>query len=187
MLVTSDKLITEKEATKLFKTMYKLIDTEPRIRVEYTLFKLLSLTGLRVSEALTLKWKDILEDSIVIRAVNSKSGKKQSIALGKASISLLREFRELNPYRGKPYVFNTRKGNMKRTTAHERLKYYLKLAKLRDSISCHSFRHGWAVKALDAGISLPMVRDNLRHSNISVTSTYLNHTQDNLKKLRDVF
>jgi len=187
MLVTSDKLITEKEQDKLFKTMEKLISTEDRVRVEYTLYRLLALTGLRVSEALTLKWSDVLDDSIIIRAVNSKSGKKQSIALGKASRKLIREFRELNPYEDSPYVFNTKKGRFKRTNAHERLKYHLKVAGLRDTISCHSFRHGWAVKALDAGISLSMVRDNLRHSNISVTSTYLNHTQDNLKKLRDVF
>lgn len=187
MQVTSDKLISDKEQDKLFKAIEKLIETEPRIRVEYTLFKLLALTGLRISEALTLKWTDVLDDSVVIRAVNSKNGKKQSVALGKASRKLLKEFKKLNPYQGKPYVFNTRKGPMKRTTAHDRLKYYLKVARLRDSISCHSFRHGWAVKALDAGISLPMVRDNLRHSNISVTSTYLNFTRDNLKKLREVF
>lgn len=187
MQVTSDKFTTEKEQDKLFKAMVKFNNTRPQALVEYTLFKMLSLTGLRISEALTLKWSDILEDCLVIRAVNSKNGKKQSIALGKGSIGLLQGFQKANPHKGSSYVFNTRKGSMKRTNAHERLKYWLKVAGLRDSISCHSFRHGWAVKALDAGISLSMVRDNLRHSNISVTSTYLNYTQDNLKKLRDVF
>jgi len=186
MQVTADKFITQKESTRLFKTMLAHQGTKASL-VEYHLYKLLSLTGLRISEALTLRWEDILEDHLIIRAENSKNGKRGTVVLGKQAQALISAFKGLNPYPSLPYLFNTQKGPMSRIHAHTRLKYWLSVSGLRNTITCHSFRHSYATQALDAGISLALVKEQLRHSNISVTSSYLHHTQASLEKLRECF
>jgi site-specific recombinase XerD len=56
-------------------------------------------------------------------------------------------------------------------------------AKLRHA-SPHWLRHTHATHALDAGVELVAVRDNLRHASIATTSTYL-HGEDR-KRARQV-
>ena len=183
MNVTADKFISESEEKKLFKTISK--SPEKAAIVDFMLFNLLSLTGLRISEALSLKWEDIGEDYIIIR--QQKNGKKNgTIHIGNKLIELLKDFQEKNPFKHSPFLFNTQKGPMKRTSAHDRLKHYLKVANLREDIGCHSFRHTYATKILNAGIPLPVVRDQLRHSSIAVTSVYLHFSKENKDKLKEV-
>jgi integrase/recombinase XerD len=149
------------------------------------LFHLLILSGLRISEALNLRWADIGEDYLIIHT--PKSGRKsETVHIGNKLIQMLAQFKEANPFKHSEYLFNTQKGKMGRTSAHDRLKYWLKVASLRDTISCHSFRHTYCTKLLDAGFSLPVVRDQARHSNIAVTSVYLHFSQDQKDKLKEI-
>lgn len=186
MELSSEKFITHKEASKLFKTISKH-STNAAI-VDLALFQLLSLTGLRISEALGLEWKDFSENGyLVIKAENSKNGKRQSVHIGKQALTLLKAFKKKNPFPHSTFIFNSQKGVLRRSSAHTRLKYWLSVAGLRDTIHLHSFRHSWAVTAIEAGLSLPLIRDQLRHSNISITSSYLSFTKDNLSRLKETF
>lgn len=186
MELSAEKFISSKEANKLFK----IISSSKNVaaQVDSCLFQLLALTGLRISEALSLKWKDYVDEGyLVIKAENSKNNKRQTVHLGKRAISLLKSFRDSNPYKGGEYIFNSQKGPLRRESAHIRLKSWLSMAGLRNTIHLHSFRHSWAVNALEAGVSLPLIRDQLRHSNISITSAYLSFTKDSLEKFKDAF
>ena len=187
MNLTADKFITAREEEKLLKTMSRFAAKGERAAiVDNMLFNLLALTGLRISEALNLKWEDIGDDYILIHT--PKSGRKtETVHIGRKLLELLAAFKESNPYAFSPYLFNTQKGPMKRTNAHERLKYWLKVASLRDSISCHSFRHTYATKCLDNGLDLAVVRDQLRHSSVSITSVYLHFSQEKKEKLKEIF
>lgn len=186
MNITADKFISLSEEKKLFKAIAKQAEAGDRSAiVDQMLFHLLLLTGLRISEALNLKWEDIGEDYLVLP--DTKSNKKQTVHIGNKLLKLLAEFKEANPYSFSKYVFNTQKGKMGRTSAHDRLKYWLKVAGLRDSITCHSFRHTYATRCLDANLPLPVVRDQLRHSSIAVTSVYLHFSKENKDKLKELF
>jgi integrase len=185
MELNADKLITEREMNKLFKTISNT-GTDASV-VELMLYQLMSLSGLRISEALNLTWDDIGEDYIIIKAAHSKNKKKGTVHIGKRLIKLLEEFKESNPYKHSKFLFNTQKGQYKRTNAHERLKYWLRVAGLRDTISCHSFRHTYGTTALDKGLPLTVVRDQLRHSSIAVTSVYLHFTKASKDKLKELF
>jgi len=184
MNITAEKFINIREEQKLFRTIAKA--TDKFAQVDQMLFQLLNLSGLRISEALNLKWADVGEDYLLIHS--PKSGKKQeTVVIGNKLQALLKAFFAANPYSFSEYVFNTQKGQYKRTNAHERLKYWLRVSELRDSISLHSFRHTYATRCLDAGLSLSVVRDQLRHSSVAVTSVYLHHTQETKNKLKEVF
>jgi integrase/recombinase XerD len=99
----------------------------------------------------------------------------------------LAAFRLSNPYAFSKHLFNTQKGPMKRTSAHDRLQAWLRLAGLRDTISCHSFRHTYATTGLDNGVPIPMMRDQLRHSSIAITSVYLHVTQSQKDKIKEIY
>jgi integrase/recombinase XerD len=184
MELSSTKFISEKEETRLFKAMAKANDNGAI--VDLMLFQLLSLTGLRISEALALTWADIGEDYIKLK--EQKNGTKNgTILIGNRLKTLLGEFSTSNPYKDLPHLFNTTRGQYKRTNAHERLKHWLRVAGLRESISCHSFRHSYATKALNNGLELPFVKSQLRHANIATTSAYLHFTQASKDKIKDIF
>lgn len=209
MNLTADKFISAREEEKLLKAVSKHSSKGDRAAiVDMMLFQLLSLTGLRISEALNLKWADIGEDYLLVKGTTKKtiypldaeSGvvvqvtkattkggrSKETVILGNKALKLLEEFKQTNPFSHSEYLFNTQKGKMGRTSAHDRLKYWLKVAGLRDSITCHSFRHTYCTTLLDAGLPLPVVRDQARHSNIAVTSVYLHFTQDSKAKLKEI-
>lgn len=189
MDITHNRFITNKEEVKLFKTITPFVENKNRSAiVDLFLFQLLSLTGLRISEALKLTWSQhISDDYILVKAIDSKSGKARSIRIGRKLQGLIEEFKRDNPYSWSDYVFNTQKGPYKRTNAHEKLKYWLKVAGLRINISRHSFRHSYATKGLDAGLGLAFVKSQLGHSSIAVTSVYLHYTKEVSDKAYEVF
>lgn len=183
MKLNASKFISLKEENKLFSTIAK--SNEKSAIVDLMLFQLLSLTGLRISEAVNLKWADIGEDYLTIS--EQKNGEKSDVIIGKKLLQLLAQFKVNNPYSHSSYIFNTQRGQYSRTNAHEKLKEWLRIAKVRDGISCHSFRHSYATKCLDSGLPLTIVRDQLRHSDISVTSVYLHFTEESKNKLKENF
>ena len=184
MNLTATKFFSPKEELKLLSTIAK--SNEKSAIVDLMLFQLLSLTGLRISEALNLKWDDIGEDYIIIRT--QKNGKKnRTIDIGNKLIKFLADFKLSNPYAHSEYLFNTQKGQYKRSNAHDNLKEWLRIANIRTNLSCHSFRHTYATKCLDAGLSLAAIRDQLRHSSIAVTSVYLGFSQEHKEKLKELF
>lgn len=184
MKLSASKFFSLKEEQKLFAAISKSSDKAATI--DRMLYQLLSLSGLRISEALSLKWSDIGEDYVIIRS--QKNGQKNgTVHIGNKLLRAISEFRSLNLYSHSEFLFNTQKGPYKRSNAHERLKYWLKVAGLRDTLSLHSFRHTYATRCLDAGLPLSLVRDQLRHSSISVTSAYLHFSQENKEKLKEIF
>ena len=173
MQITATRFFSPSEQAKLFATIAEHSDKAAQI--DFVLFQLLALSGLRISEALALKWSDIGEGFLIIQT--QKNGtKKGTVLIGTKLVTLLRNFAQANPYAESSYLFNTRKGPYKRTNAHDRLKHWLELAGVRSSLSLHSFRHTYATTSLNAGLPLTLVRDQLRHSNIAVTSAYLHFT-----------
>ncbi len=184
MNLSAVKFFSLSEEKKLFAAIAK--SSDKAANVDEILFQLLRLTGLRISEALALKWSDVFDDFINVQT--QKNGQKNgTVFIGDKLKSLLADFKAANPYSHSEYIFNTQKGPYKRTNAHERLKYWLKVANLRASLSLHSFRHTYATRCLDAGLPLSLVRDQLRHSSISVTSVYLHFSQENKDKLKQTF
>lgn len=184
MKLKSTNFFSPPEELALFATLCKYSDKAAL--VDTMLFQLLSLSGLRISEALKLEWTDIFGDYLVIRA--QKNGiKNGTVFIGNKLAKLLQEFKLENPYSHSKYIFNTQKGPYKRSNAHERLKYWLKLAHIRSSLSLHSFRHTYATKCLDSGLPITFVRDQLRHSNVAVTSVYLHFSQETKSKFVEMF
>lgn len=143
-----------------------------------TLFALLSCTGLRVSEAIRLRYNDITPDGLVIRA--TKFQKTRLIPLhDTAQAGLDRYLQQRRPYaplddhvfislRRKPLLI-TDVETAFRTAA---TKMGLPTGRTRRRPTPHSLRHAFAVRALQ---TCPDGRDRIT-KHMLMLSTYLGHS-----------
>lgn len=126
--------------------------------------------ALRASEACNLKWEDfvIRSDGKIQVTVCGKGGKVGQI------ICPLPVWEKLQVLRGE----SERLFNFDRRTAHDIIKKAVKNAGLNPAISLHWVRHAFAKNSLEAGAPIHLVRDSMRHSNISTTNFYLSSFPD---------
>lgn len=204
-MISADKVLTEVQLSKLFKRLKSEKDRsltiisntsqskpmEARSIIDFYLFSLIANTGLRVSEALKLTWEDVHEDFLVVQASNSKNSKKGTVYFGPKTQKLLEELKSLKSIQlhrtHTTLLFSLSGKKPSRSYAHTRFKEWLKLCGLPLTFSIHSLRHTYGTQCLDNGLSLTFVRDQLRHSNISITSQYLHLTKKNRDKVKDLF
>ncbi len=179
------KFLTVKEVESLLCQPNE--DEDHGIR-DRAMLELLYATGLRVSELVSLRMKDLnLEDGFLI--CRGKGSKERIVPLGgSAKNAINRYLGESRPgfliedsdfvfltYRGQPF---TRQGFWKV------LKKYATAAKLEDKISPHVLRHSFATHLLERGADLRSVQLMLGHSQITTTQIY---THVSRKQLRDLY
>lgn len=148
-----------------------------------TFFILLTMTGMRAGEALGLQWGDIDFDHHCIhirrsawygRAQSTKSkGSTAPITLPPALSAVLAEYKtawKLNP---EGFLFVTRNG---RPPSYNKVVEY-QLWPILDALGIprcglHAFRHSVASFIVDAGYSIEVAQQQLRHSNARTTLGY---------------
>jgi integrase/recombinase XerD len=158
---------------------------------DYFVFALTSMTGLRISEVAHLKWRDVLDDSLIVRM--SKGGKSRTVYYGKQTEKLLTEYRAIfetatdKPIRPEEHLFHGQRGPISRHGLQSRFRHWAKRINLRRGVTFHSLRHSYATVSLSAGVDLGTVRDQLGHSNISITSVYIHHTDKGKEAIQKLF
>jgi integrase/recombinase XerD len=142
-----------------------------------TLFGLLACTGLRLSEAIHLRYADITADGLVIR--RTKFRKSRLVSIHDTTRAALERYLELRrPYaplddhvfislRRKPLLVGNAEHAF-RTAAH---KMGLRREPGRPRPTIHSLRHTFTVRALE---SCPDDRDRITQHMVAL-STYLGH------------
>lgn len=130
------------------------------------LFMLLTYAiATRISETCSIRWEDftIQSNGNVQVMIHGKGGKDAPVLVPKPV------WEGLQALRGESeFVFP-----ISRRTAHDIIKRAVKAAGLNPKISAHWLRHAHARHAIEAGAPLHIIRDTLRHSNISVSNWYL--------------
>ncbi len=166
----SERIMTENEIHKLIE-----FENNPRNKL---ILKFLFITGVRVSELCSLKWKDLKE---------RKEGGQVSV-YGKGSktrVLIIPEplWSELNAFKKNATddmaIFRGRKKskNLHPTTILRVVKKSAKKAGLSEKISPHWLRHGHASIASEKA-PLHVIQQSLGHSSIQTTSKYL-HVKPN--------
>lgn len=202
-MVTADRVLTDAQLTRFLKHLKTEKDRsvavlqskqnrrDARIVIDFYLFSLICNSGLRISEALNLKTTDIHEDFLVIRPEVSKNGKRGTVYFGNKTRKLLDEFIVIKSTVLKidisDFLFSKGTKLLSRSYMHSRFKMWMKQIGCAPGLSIHCLRHTYATQCLDKGLSLQFVRENLRHSNIGITSRYLHLTKENRDKVKDLF
>ena len=155
------------------------------------MLELLYATGLRVSELVTLKIKDLnLEDGFLL--CMGKGGKERIVPIGDSATRAIRRYldeaRPLLLKQPNNFLFLTRRGSaFTRQGFWKLLKSYAKKADLDVKISPHVLRHTFATHLLERGADLRSVQLMLGHSQITTTQIYTHVSRQQLRRVYDKF
>ena len=164
----------------------KLIGRYAALR-DAAVFETLYSTGCRISEILSLTWKEIgWNDGTVI--VTGKGRKDRLVILGEKAVDALRKLRScVSAERpdcagGDADIFlSDRFGKISARFVERRMKRYLAEAGLPTDLSPHKLRHSFATHLLDAGADLRSVQEMLGHASLSTTQIYTHVSIEHLK------
>lgn len=202
-VLTADRIITEKEFKKLFRSAREKVDAlhtsnDPLLVKWINPYFLIGIgyyTGLRISEVSGLRWSDLhLEDQCLI-VRNGKGGKSRTVHFGELVVGLFQELQTLQSKHygwtldhkeGFVFVSPKNRRRLKRGGIHLHFKSMAKLAGLREDLSFHSLRHGGLTRMVNLGIPLHVVKEQAGHVNLNTTAIYLHFTEDTKKKLAKI-
>ena len=149
----------------------------------------LYLTGIRLSELVNLKWKDLnLIDKQV--KVLGKRQKERIIPLTNGLLQNIILYQKVFEKRfskldGNAYFIVTNKGEQSYCMMIYRIvRHYLDLFAQNTRRSPHILRHTFATHLLNKGADLNAVKDLLGHANLAATQVY---THNSMEKLKAVF
>lgn len=177
------KFLSEIEMNKLFKVCS---DNNPINQRDTLILELLYATGLRVSELVNIKIKDIDMHEKVIKVLGK--GSKERIVLYNNHTA-----EALNKYLGDGYnLFNKinsgylilNKDGNKLSDRYVRniINKLVRKAGLNIKISPHTIRHTFATDMLEEGSDLVTVKELLGHESLNTTSIYTHITNEQIRK-----
>ena len=134
-------------------------------------------TCLRIKEALDLLPKDVSGDSI--RVHSGKGDRARTVGLDPEASAVIERWvtkRQEMGFKASQRLFCTLKGAPIDTSYCRHLfKRLAKKAGLDKRVHPHGLRHSGAVHLLDEGHNVVVISQQLGHSNLATTNTYLNH------------
>ncbi|MGX1402375.1 integrase/recombinase XerD [Bradyrhizobium japonicum] len=193
--VQEDRVLTKKDYVKyqqqyssLAKFEYKEVEKFRQLILEsgnkrnYALITLLAYTGLRISEALNLKLKDVdfVADEIVVK--DGKGSKTRIVELGDVVKKALKGWlKERGKIEGDDYLFvSNRNKRLDRTTIN---KIFTNTSQeLGMNITPHDLRHFFCSQCFKIGMDLREVMTAAGHSNPYTTTQYTHPTKKALKE-----
>lgn len=139
---------------------------------DLVLLTLIYSTGLRVSEALGIDWKDVKSRNKGGQVtVTGKGGKVRTVLL---SQSLWQQIMALPRHEKTDAVFVTKFGNrLDRHQLHRIIKDAANRAGVNPHVSTHWLRHAHACHSLENGCDIDVLMRSLGHSSLTITSKYL--------------
>ena len=150
---------------------------------DYVMILILYTTGVRVSELINIKVKDIsLTEPYTIR-IHGKGNKGRYVPLMKTAVPHIKQYLSYMHYdmeaRYEEYLF---KNHMNTQFTRQGVNYVLKKygAKARNinkalipaDLTAHKMRHTTAMELITSGVDLMYIRDLLGHSSVMTTEVY---------------
>lgn len=181
------KAIETTDISDMHAAIRAVDNDEPWIAArDWALIVLMFGCGLRISEALSLKNRDIINHPDTFRILG-KGNKERIIPVLPAVYVALDKYIMLRPFGKAPddFVFRSIRGlPMSARMAEkvvEKLRHYLQLP---DYVTPHALRHTFATALLAGGADLRSIQELLGHSSLSTTQLY---TRVNMAEIMDVY
>lgn len=155
---------------------------------DLAMLELLYATGLRVSELVNLRLREVNLQSGYLMTVG-KGDKERLVPIGESACRRIADYlqqtrQKQDPASRNPYLFLSRlREAMSRQAFWNIIKKRAQLAGIRKSISPHTLRHSFATHLLENGADLRSVQIMLGHADLATTQIYTHVTRERLKKL----
>ncbi len=151
------------------------------------LLELLYSTGMRLSELINIKHKDLDTGQGVIK-ITGKGSKQRLVPLLCHVVTLYEKYSCLAEASfGKPdhgHVLITDKGKpLYPAFVYRRVQHFLSLVTTKTKKSPHVIRHSFATHMLNRGADLNAIKEILGHASLSATQVYTHNTIEKIKKV----
>jgi integrase/recombinase XerD len=151
---------------------------------DYAIIETLYSTGVRVSELIALKQKDLfLKEQLMI--VFGKGKKERIVPFGKKARQAIKRYLQevrtslAQNRKSKDMLFLNMRGTpISRMGVWKIIRQYVDSAGIKKTVSPHVFRHSFATHLLEGGANLRAVQEMLGHSDISTTQIYTHLDKD---------
>ncbi|BDQ03591.1 MAG: integrase [Ignavibacterium sp.] len=151
-----------------------------------TIISLIYSCGLRISECVNLKVKDIDSKRMLLRIEQSKGNKDRFVPLSDKMLALLREYYKV--YKPNEFIFEGQFEKYYSTRSIQAiLKRALRKCNIKKHITVHSLRHSYATHLLEQGTDISIIQKILGHRDIKTTLLYTQISKSQLNKIKNPF
>ena len=179
-------VLTEEEQEDLLDQFNVRYVTSQRNKVT---FQLMLNTGLRVSEAVSLRWEDVNLTSGKLMVREGKGAKDRTLWVDEGQLDELGEWKERQVekvWELPKWVFSTlREGNAGKKMSIQQvwktLKTYAEKAGIKKDISPHTLRHTFATDLYRETGKIRLVQKALGHADLSTTMIYTHIVDEELE------
>ncbi len=166
-----ERFLSEKETARSGEV---LREAEEEMPSAVAAFRLLLLTGCRMSEIRDLQWEHVKEDCVELP--DAKTGGRV-VLLGPEAQALLSAIPRA---KDNPWVIAGKKPGSNLTDLQHPWRRICKRAGLED-VRIHDLRHSFASRALALGESLTMIGKLLGHTQVQTTARYAHLARDSMQ------
>ncbi|HUI31581.1 MAG TPA: site-specific tyrosine recombinase XerD [Candidatus Acidoferrales bacterium] len=175
--------------------LIKAPDTNEKLGIrDRAIIETLYATGMRVSELVNLKKRDLIKSENVLR-VFGKGSKERIVPIGDIALQWIARYdstvrNDLMRHKtntGDFLFLNFRGGKISRISVWRFLQKYARDASIKKKIHPHTLRHTFATHLLEGGADIRAVQEMLGHSDIGTTQVYLHLDRNYLKAVLDRF
>jgi len=171
---TLPDFLTREEIGELFGT----IDDDDIFELrDKSIFELLYSSGLKISEACSLKLKDIdLENMLIL--VKGKGSRERLVPLVETAFQLINKYlkhsrEQMLSNEHSDFLFISKRGSsLNRKSVWRLLKKYLARTNIKKIVTPHTLRHSFATHLLENEADLKSVQKLLGHIDITTTQIY---------------
>ncbi|MBB6480885.1 tyrosine-type recombinase/integrase [Spirochaeta isovalerica] len=184
------ELIPEVKSTSREKPIFStcemeyFLDTVGSHLRDRTFFELLYSSGLRCSEALSLKWKHVFIDSRKLKVEQGKGGYDRYVPFCSSAAFFLSKWKQRTTSSQNDYIFpGLSGGHLTYHCMSLRFRKYLFESGIRKpGLSIHSIRHSTATHLLEAGADVRYVSELLGHNSMETTVRYTHPTEESQRR-----
>ena len=153
------------------------------------IIQILLRTGIRISELLHIKKKDIFcQDGMFFLRVKGKGCVYRMVSLQKAFFQRY-YMSVVYPLGYEDFIFQTKnKSQLQRTQVYRKIeKFFSSLGIVKEKNGPHILRHTYASKLYEKHQDLILVQECLGHNNIETTKRYIHLRLSEFKKIADIY
>ncbi len=145
------------------------------------LLELLYSSGIRISEAINIKIKDINISDKSIRILG-KGSKIRIVYFGEYAKEYLEEYLKVRNSSLEYLFLNKNNTPLTRRGAEYIISNLVKTSLLKKKVTPHTFRHSYATEMLNNGADIRSVQELLGHSSLSTTGIYTHVTNEVVRR-----
>ena len=173
------KAISKSQMEQIFEDLKKSKQTNAGLYI--LILKLIYLSGLRISEALNLKWSDINHQDNSIYVYGKGSKERKVFIINDYLVQLK------NLEKNSQFIFTINKKKISTRSVNKFLQNCYDNSLIKNKLSSHIFRHSFATTMLENNADIRHIQKLLGHSSISTTEIYTKVAKSMKKRVLDSY